>query len=271
MHADRLQLQRFEIKYLVSESVALAARDFVRAYLDADEFSAGEINFSYPVHSLYLDSDDLGFFHQTFNGDKNRLKLRARFYDDSPDSPVFLEIKRRTNNTISKQRCSIQREALLPVLMGSTPDSSLIISKGPNGIFALQNFIGIMLSYRAKPKAHVAYLREAWVSRADNSLRVTMDRKVRFEVQSSSRLCTTMNNPTAVFDPEIVLELKFTSRFPEWFEHLVRVLNIRQYSAAKYAEGITLFGEQRMKTLLHSNGDPYVGGQLAGASIKGMA
>jgi len=251
MHADRLQTQRFEIKYLVPDSIASSARDFVRAYLDADEFSATRADFSYPVHSLYLDSDEMTFYRHTLNGDKNRLKMRARFYDQDLDSPVFLEIKRRTNNTISKQRCAIRREALWTVLSGQLPEPSMIVSKGNNATFALHNFLRLLLAHQAKPVAHVGYRREAWVSRADNSLRVTMDRNVRFDVQAETLLKTGMKEPVPVFDPEVVLELKFTNRCPEWFEQLARVFNLRQYSAAKYAEGVTLFGRHRMKNRLN--------------------
>lgn len=247
MQPDRLQLQRFEIKYLVPESLALAARDFVRPYLTIDEFGDGKPNLSYPVHSLYLDSDDLIFFGQTFNGDKNRYKLRVRFYDDNADSPVFLEIKKRTNNIISKQRCAIRRDALCAVIAGQIPDESLVLSKTPDQIFALHTFLKLMRLSGAKPKAHVAYLREAWISSQDNSVRVTMDRTVRFKVQQSTQLSTILKRDISVFDPQVILEIKFTNRFPVWFREFVRAFNLRPCSAAKYAEGVNLYGEQRMK------------------------
>jgi hypothetical protein len=44
--AQELQLQRFELKYLVPESVALRVRDFVRSYLEIDEFGETLPNFS---------------------------------------------------------------------------------------------------------------------------------------------------------------------------------------------------------------------------------
>jgi hypothetical protein len=247
MQPDRLQLQRFEIKYLVAESLALAARDFVRPYLTVDEFGGSKPNFSYPVHSLYLDSDDLVFFGQTFNGEKNRYKLRVRFYDENADSPVFLEIKKRTNNIISKQRCAIRRDALCAVIAGQVPDESLVLSKNPNQIFALHNFLKLMRLSGAKPKAHVAYLREAWISSQDNSVRMTMDRMVRFKVQQRAQLSTDLKRAIPVFDPEVILEIKFTNRFPIWFREFVRAFNLRPCSAAKYAEGINLYGEHRMK------------------------
>lgn len=247
MQTDRLQLQRFEIKYLVPESVALAARDFVRSYLAMDEFGATFPQFSYPVHSLYLDSNDLMFYRQTINGDKNRYKLRVRFYDDKPSAPVFLEIKQRTNNTISKQRCAVNREAIMQVLAGQQPEAKLIASKNPNHFFSLQSFIQMMLMSQAKPTAHVAYVREAWISQIDNSVRVTMDRSVRFETEPEPRVSTQMIKPISVFGSQVVLELKFTNRFPDWFKEFVRVFNLTQCSAAKYAEGVVIFGEERTK------------------------
>ena len=45
MARDRMQKQRFELKFLISETTALYVRDFVRQYLDFDEYSVGQPNF----------------------------------------------------------------------------------------------------------------------------------------------------------------------------------------------------------------------------------
>ncbi|MBI4326086.1 MAG: hypothetical protein HY674_12580, partial [Chloroflexi bacterium] len=50
MAEDRLQLQRFELKYIIKESVALAVRDFVSSYLEIDEYGVTLPNLSYAVH-----------------------------------------------------------------------------------------------------------------------------------------------------------------------------------------------------------------------------
>ncbi len=110
MAAPSLQKQRFELKYIMDEAQALAIRDFVRCYLDLDPHGEGQPDLSYPVHSLYLDSPSMQLYHSTINGNKNRFKLRVRFYDENQDSPVFLEIKRRMNNIISKKRVGVKRE-----------------------------------------------------------------------------------------------------------------------------------------------------------------
>ena len=100
-----------------------------------------------------------------------------------------------------------------------------------------------MSNLEAKPKAHIAYLREAWISRYDNSVRVTMDREVRCDPEPTARLCTDLTRPITVFGSKVILELKFTNRFPDWFKDLVRVFGLMQCGAAKYVDGVTLLGE----------------------------
>ena len=256
MAIDKLQTSRFEQKYIINEEVALQIRDFVRSYLELDENGVGKPNFSYPVHSLYLDSDELKLYWTTINGDKNRYKLRLRFYNNSPETPVFFEIKRRMNNCIMKQRGGVRRYAVDNLLGGYLPQPDHLVSKDPKQMLALQRFCELMQDINAKPKVHIAYLREAYVPHDDNSARLTMDRAVRSEPELTARLSTQMQQPIHVWGKEIVLELKFTNRFPDWFRELVQVFGLRQCGAAKYVDGVALLGEYRLdpKRAYHVNG-----------------
>jgi len=246
MAKDKMQTSRFEQKYIVCEEVALQVRDFVRSYLELDENGVGKPNYSYPVHSLYLDSDDLKLYWSTINGDKNRFKLRLRFYNNNPDTPVFFEIKRRMNNCIMKQRGGVRREAVDSLLAGYFPEPGHLVSKDPKHMLALQEFCRLMQHICARPKAHIAYLREAYVPHDDNSARLTMDREVRVEPELTTRLSTKMEHPTLLWGRDIVLELKFTNRFPDWFRELVRVFGLRQCGAAKYVDGVATLGEHKV-------------------------
>jgi len=241
---DRVQPSRFELKYIVEERVALGIRDWVRSYLDLDEHGATRPNLSYPVHSIYLDSPDLKLYQATINGDKNRFKLRLRFYENRPGAPVFLEIKSRMNNSISKQRSRVKAEAVGILLTGHLPEPGHLVSHEPKQLVALQRFCQLVNELRAQPKTHVAYLREAWISREDNSVRVTLDREIQTETDPVARLVPEMTNPVLVFGNQVVLELKFTGRFPDWFKELVRIFGLMQCGAAKYADGVTRMGAQ---------------------------
>ena len=241
-----MQQQRFEMKYIIKEDVARAVRDFVSSYLEIDEYGATQPNFSYPVHSLYLDSNQLTLYQSTINGDKNRYKLRLRFYDNRTEAPVYFEIKRRMDNTISKQRGAVRRDAVDWLIAGHLPEPAHLVSRDPRQLVALQRFCQLMHDIHAKPKAHVAYFREAWISRNDNSIRVTLDREIKCQPDPTTRLTTRMDNPVIVFGNEVVLELKFTNRFPDWFKQLVGVFGLMQCGAAKYVDGVALVGQDRI-------------------------
>jgi SPX domain protein involved in polyphosphate accumulation len=136
MARDRMQQSRFELKYLIREDVAEKVRDFVTCYLNLDEYGVGRPNYSYPVHSLYLDNDDLEIYWRTVNGDKNRYKLRLRYYSNKAGTPVFFEIKRRMKDVIMKQRGGVKQEAVPLLLDGHLPDDSQMLSKDPGSMVA---------------------------------------------------------------------------------------------------------------------------------------
>jgi len=104
-----------------------------------------------------------------------------------------------------------------------------------------------MNSVHAKPKVHIFYMREAYVS-SDDQVRVTMDRNVFGEENLSPSIKVDMKNPVLTFEKTVILELKFTNRFPNWFRDLVRMANVMQCGAAKYVESIQGLGSRRVRT-----------------------
>jgi hypothetical protein len=190
------------------------------------------------VHSLYLDSDLLATFWATINGDKNRYKLRLRFYNDHPDSPVFFEIKRRMNNCILKQRGGVRQEAVRWLLAGHLPEPGHLLRPNAKQFVAIQNFLDLASRLQAHPTAHVAYLREAYVDPVSDAVRVTFDRQVRAETRTQPTFSTEMTSPACPFGEVVILELKFTNRFPDWLRRLVEHFGLMQCGAAKYCEGL---------------------------------
>lgn len=245
MAIDRLQTQRFELKYLVSEATARAVRQFVACHLKPDEFAATQPGNAYPVHSLYLDSPDLATYQAVQSGEKNRFKLRIRYYTER-DEFVYFEIKRRTNDVISKMRAKVRREAVQPLLAGQPPRLSHLARPDGRQLVALQEFCRLMHKLRATPRSHVAYSREAWMSPLNNSMRVTFDRAVQCEPQLGAALRTGLNDAVAPFESQVVLELKFVNRLPNWCLEMIRAFGLKRGGAPKYAQGILLMGEERV-------------------------
>ncbi|MDR8393327.1 polyphosphate polymerase domain-containing protein [Aliifodinibius sp. S!AR15-10] len=235
--SEKLQKKRFEYKYRISRAKALEVSYFVRQYLDCDAYGATQPDRSYPVYSLYLDSPTLKTYHDTINGNRNRFKLRIRYYESSLDSPVYLEIKRRYDKVIRKSRAQIDRKYLPALLGGQMPSRKHLVSTSGEQLNALEQFCYLMNQINARSQALVRYDREAYERPNTNRVRVTFDRNVRIENVSEVDFSTSMKSPTSVFGDTVILEVKFTDRYPDWLQELIERYHLWRESAAKYVDG----------------------------------
>ena len=243
-YQHKLQTNRFELKYIINEQHARAISDYVRAYLPPDEHVQDNTNCSYPIYSLYLDSPTLLLYRQTLQGQKNRFKLRIRFYDDAPTSPAFLEIKRRLTNVIRKERTAVCKDGVLQLLNGTRPDPSHIIQSNGNrgGSDSLDRFCDLTEEIGAIGAAYVYYVREAYVSPDSNNLRVTFDRQIRADKADIQAGLSTplLGVPTRVNG--VVLEIKYVDRFPRWVQNMVYEFDLERSSMAKYVHCVDALG-----------------------------
>jgi hypothetical protein len=260
MALPQFQTQRLELKYRINQSLAVQVRDFVAPYLVQDPFGAAQTDLSYPVHSLYLDSPDYFTYQSTINGNRNRFKLRIRFYEGLPHKPVYCEIKRREDSAIYKQRCGMTRHAVAEVVAGRIPARSELVDDDPSAERALHSFSRLVSELNARPVCHVSYRREAWLGHDGNRVRVTFDRMVRTCQERRLHLEPELLDPVVVFDDEVVLELKFTGRFPVWMRDLVQVFGLSQTSAAKYCDGLDCLRGHPLKPMMpDDNGQRQLG------------
>jgi hypothetical protein len=246
MTQDNMQRQRFEHKYLLSTEQAVRVGDFIDSYLDRDPNGEGRSDHAYRVHSLYLDSDNLDTYWWTINGCKNRFKLRLRFYDNRADTPVYFEIKRRVDRVIFKERAAVRKEAARLLLEGQLPERGWLVSAKPEHLAALNHFTCLAQRLEARPRVHVGYWRQAWIDSRNSGVRATLDRRVGAMVQPEAVFSTRMRQACFPFGRTVILELKFTDRFPNWFRELVETFDLMQCGAAKYCMGVTMIGEERL-------------------------
>ncbi len=233
-----MQQRRFEFKYVVDETLARAIRVFASERLELDEAGVGQPHNAYRVNSVYLDSKQFHTFQDWANANSNRFKLRMRFYDVDPDTPVFLETKRRVGTCILKQRCGIQKTAAPLILAGQFPPEALLVSRQAKAHAALEHFLTLTCQLQAMPKALTTYLREAYIAPNDPGVRVTLDREVRIAPCHALNFDLKLPRYVQPFGDRVILELKFNNRFPGWFHDMIRNFNLREGGAAKYCEGV---------------------------------
>lgn len=236
--------QRFEAKYQINSVQAMAVRELIRPYMNPDAHGR-----EYPVTSIYLDSPDLALYWSSARGEERRRKLRIRTYAGANNAHCFFEVKHRFNQIVKKDRATVRRSVADAVLAGDMIMPGFLQAPERDGE-NLHLFQDLVAHYNAAPKVVVRYMREAYVGKMDEPLRITFDNQLT---------CL----PSAHFDPDgwesspywfeppatpIVLEVKFTDTFPGWVADIVRRLNLLRDSFSKYvvcvdalaAEGINV-------------------------------
>jgi hypothetical protein len=233
-HEHRLQTSRFELKYVIDERLVRPLRDFIRGHLQPDEHADVNNGCQYTVHSLYLDSPSYALCRSTIQGHKNRFKLRIRYYDDLPDSPAFFEIKRRIDDVIVKQRAVANRGAVGRILRGQWPEWSDLVHPRSADYGAMQRFCSLRDTIQADGRVFVSYMREAYVTPDNDTVRMTFDRQIACTPYAHGYSLNRTQKTLDVGIEGVVLELKFTERFPQWMGRMVRTFDLERTSMAKY-------------------------------------
>ncbi|MGH2272727.1 VTC domain-containing protein [Anaerohalosphaeraceae bacterium U12dextr] len=232
---NTLLAKRYELKYRVPEHVAVAIRSYIKSFLQPDPYTARQPSGQYPISSLYLDSQHLQLFQETIVDKCNRFKLRIRGYDDDPNSPVFFEIKRKLNRIVYKSRAKVHKSQVKSILSGSyIPDNLPEKDRA-----ALQQFMHYCRCLSAKPVVLVRYQREAYENRSDSKVRITFDRELYYHPAEDAMV--KLNGPGWVKIPIdfVVLEIKFTARFPGWIKQMVQMFNLNRQSMSKYCSSVS--------------------------------
>lgn len=235
-YVDRTLGCRYELKYLISEATAVAISECIKPHMPVDRYSKLQPDGFYPIVSLYLDSQDLRLCRDSLTGEKNRFKLRIRSYSDDAQYPTFFEIKRRINTAILKSRAPARHQDVEPLLRGlSLPSQDFRTNRE-----TLDQFQFYSSAIMARPAILIRYLRKAYEAETENRVRITFDRELCYKISTEPKVTLSGDGwrHNYLTLKGVVLEIKFTSRFPLWLSRLVATFNLKARSISKYTTGI---------------------------------
>jgi len=232
---DNTLCSRFELKYRIREDKARAIAQYIKSYMGPDKYSAACPDMQYYISSLYLDSDRLDLCRETIEKKTNRFKLRIRCYDDNPESPCFVEIKRRLNSVIHKGRVRIAKSDINNVLgcCRMTMDGA-----SPKDKAIMDQFQYYVSTLHARPIVLVRYKRQAFEDTSHNRVRITFDRKLAYKATNKPELCVQGNGWREVPMDFVVLEIKFTEKYPVWLNDMAKIFDLKQTSMSKYVSTV---------------------------------
>lgn len=235
-------LERREYKYLIDRQTAEEVRRRIRPLCSVDPFA--QEHGRYTIDSLYLDTPQFDLYLANEREQVDRVKLRIRGYPHGGHDPVFLEVKRRTNDVVSKTRAKVPKAALKGLLEMGSNEALTTFEGGSRKFF--DRFVYYALGHAMVPRVLVRYEREPWMSDLDDYARVTLD----FNICSCEAVDWSLSpmgdwrhvdHAVAMKSNEslVVLELKFESeRMPYWMTELVRSLNLQRHSFSKYGRSV---------------------------------
>jgi hypothetical protein len=232
--ADTMMACRYELKYRIPETTARAIAAYIKPFIPQDRYAQLRPHGEYPITSLYLDSDHLTLAKETLEGKKNRFKLRVRGYSDKPDTPVFFEIKRRIERVILKSRARAMHHHVPMILAGQ----ELPPQKFKTDMKALNQFQLYVKYVQARPMILVRYMREAYEGDGECRVRITFDRQLSYCVSEEPRVRLGGAGWMPVLMNFVILEIKFTARYPAWLSELVRSFDLTVSAMSKYCSTV---------------------------------
>jgi hypothetical protein len=223
---------RFEFKYLVDDGKARDFADELRGFTFADEHSGPA---GYRVHSVYWDSPDFVFFWEKVDGEKFRRKLRFRRYTGGAE--VFIEIKQRNDRVVQKRRTLWPVDRTEALFGNGTIDPHLeseVDERVPMEALFLCRY------HRLEPKMAVSYRRQAFFGAHETDLRVTFDRRLRYDAHALELDGTTDAGKTLFDSNLVVVEIKFNDRVPLWLTKLTSRHGFELTRLSKYCSAVDL-------------------------------
>lgn len=229
------QYAKREYKYLVPIELIDDIRNEMKPYVHLDKFSDLRKEKQYTVRSIYYDTTKLCCYREKAEGLRIKKKFRIRGYNsEKENSIVFLEIKRKYENFVAKNRAPL-RWAQMKTLFSDQRFGTKEIPFEQNSEEE-KNARRFLCNYYHKkllPTVLVSYEREAFYSKFDATFRITFDKSIRSLLYPSLEFLY-VDEAKYVMPRHFILEVKFYRGFPYWVRSLITRYEMLRLSLSKY-------------------------------------
>lgn len=228
-------MDRLEYKYLVPFEKLSRLRQKLSPFVELDNYAKNKSG-EYTVHSIYFDTLFLDYYYQKIEGIQHRKKIRIRGYNKQRgNSPVFLEIKRKNNMTVSKNRAPILFKNVSNLFTSGDIEKYVMNQKQAADVFEdARRFFYHIYRHSLRPIILVRYEREAFFRKVNDSVRITFDKNLRSSPYPALLDLFGENSTLFSLPGHFILEIKFFDGIPLWFETILEDFNLEQTTVSKY-------------------------------------
>lgn len=213
--------KRYEFKYMLTKAQKDRLLERMEPYMALDEFGKTTIR------NVYFDTENYRLARHSIAKPVYKEKLRLRSYSQaSPDSVVFVELKKKYRQVVYKRRISLRSEEAMRWVCGERlcPETTQISQE-----------IDYFLDYYEAlgPVVFLSYEREAYASKDHSDFRVTFDENIlcrQKEVSLESGVYGTLLLPEGA----ALMEIKCSGGIPLWMTRTLSEEQIYKSSFSKY-------------------------------------
>jgi hypothetical protein len=243
---------RYEYKYLLPYEALHRIRPMMLPFLEYDNF-AKRMGGQYTVRSIYFDDPRMSMYNTKQDGVPHRLKVRLRGYNLGDfNSTVFLELKRKYQGPIVKNRAPMPYHTVIEILKHGLSDH--LTGLTPLQIETANRFFYQILAHRLKPIVNVVYEREAFIGKdttLENNLRITFDKNLRAAPWPTADGLFTTAGLRYILPEFAIVEVKFNQFLPAWIKPIIDAAKIYKEPASKYVLSIDGLHDQIPTHLPH--------------------
>ena len=227
------KFSRFEMKYIIRKSISESIQKEIRNFMIYDGYANKELKKNYFVRSLYFENNNYSNFNEKVDGVKLRHKYRIRTYSNKLDknTPIFLELKGRENLRTYKTRFFIEQNDLN---LFFEKKNYFKLKKTYSDNYLIEQFIFDCYRKNLSPKILVDYNRTPYINKSGLYFRLTFDNNI-VSLSNSSLYSTSLNSGwRECLAGFTILEVKFESSIPAWFQRIVQSYQLQIRSISKF-------------------------------------
>ena len=212
---------RYESKYLLTRAQQARVIAAMEDYMVPDSYGLTTIR------NVYFDTPRYRLIRRSMEKPVYKEKLRIRSYAQaSPDSDVFVELKKKYKGVVYKRRLALPEQAAVEWMSGSRlPGEDSQIRRE---IDYFLHFYGTL-----RPTVYLCYDREAWYCRDGSEFRVTFDTNIRAR-ETELSLESESGGMPLLNEGYVLMEIKCNGGIPLWMTKVLTEEKIYKTSFSKY-------------------------------------
>ena len=212
--------KRYELKFLLTAEQKKRLLPEIEQHMQLDKYGRTLIK------NLYFDTDTYRLIRRSLEKPDYKEKLRIRSYGQTtPNSTVFVELKKKYDGVVYKRRIPVQEQAAMDWLHNwdSIPDSQIARE--------IRYFAGFYETLH--PTVFLSYEREAYHCKEGNDFRLTFDDNILCRQEALSLCADNYGTPLLPGDG-VLMEVKCPGGMPLWLTSLLSREKIYKTSFSKY-------------------------------------